>query len=49
MMNVLGKLPLLSRYRPVPARTVAKAMIGLAKDPAHGSKVLESRDVFAFA
>ena len=46
-MNVLGKLPVLSKYRPISVRTVAAAMIALAKDPAPGAKVLESHELFA--
>jgi uncharacterized protein YbjT (DUF2867 family) len=49
VMNVLGKLPVLSKYRPISVRTVAAAMIALAKDPAPGAKILESHELFAFA
>ena len=48
VMNVLGKLPVLSKYRPISVRTVAAAMIALAKDPAPGAKVLESHELFAY-
>jgi uncharacterized protein YbjT (DUF2867 family) len=49
VMNVLGKLPVLSKYRPFSVRAVAAAMIALAKDAAPGAKVLESHELFAFA
>ncbi|MFO0738874.1 MAG: NAD(P)H-binding protein [Labilithrix sp.] len=48
VMGLLGKLPVLSKYRPISVRTVAAAMIALAKDPAPGPRILESPELFAF-
>lgn len=48
VMNVLGKLPGLSKHRPIHVRIVAAAMVALAKDPAPGAKILESGELFAF-
>lgn len=47
LMRGLGKLPSVARYRPIPVRTVAAAMIALAKDPEAGDKTLESHELFA--
>lgn len=44
--NVLGVLPVLSKYRPIGVRTVAAKMIALAKDPTPGARILESHELF---
>jgi uncharacterized protein YbjT (DUF2867 family) len=49
LMRGLGKLPGLSKYRSIPVRTVAQAMIALADDPKPGVAVVESNDLFELA
>ncbi|MBX3232226.1 MAG: NAD(P)H-binding protein [Labilithrix sp.] len=49
IMHGLGKLPGIARYRPVSVRTVAGAMIALAKDETPGVKVVENHELFALA
>jgi uncharacterized protein YbjT (DUF2867 family) len=49
LMHHLGKLPGLSKYRSIPVRTVAQAMIALADDPAPGVAVVESNGLFELA
>lgn len=46
-MRGLGKLPGISKYRAIPVRTVARAMIALARDPKPGVVTVESHDLFA--
>ena len=46
-MRGLGKLPGISKYRAIHVRTVARAMIALAKDPTPGVSAVDSTDLFA--
>ena len=45
-MRGLGKLPGISKYRAIPVRTVASAMIKLVNDPAPGIQIVDSKDLF---
>lgn len=45
-MNILGKLPGLSKYRPIHARTVAHGMIQSLNDRSGGSHIIESEQIF---
>lgn len=46
MMTALGKIPLIRKFRPIPASTVARAMIHASQDTEPGVKVFELEDVF---
>lgn len=46
MMQLLGKIPGIRKYRPIPASVVARAMINGALDPARGAQVHELEGVF---
>jgi uncharacterized protein YbjT (DUF2867 family) len=46
-MKGLGMLPGISKYRSIPVRTVAKALIALTNDPAAGTKIVDSNELFA--
>lgn len=48
-MQVLGKLPLIRKYRPVPATTVATAMIKAAAMEEPGFRKFELEEVFTLA
>jgi len=45
-MNILGKIPGVSKYRPIHARTVAKGMINSLNDHSGGLYVFESEEIF---
>lgn len=47
VMRGLGKLPGISKYRPIPVRTVARALVELVSDPRPGVTITESNDLFA--
>lgn len=46
MMNALGKIPLIRKFRPIPASVVARAMIHASLDAEAGVKVFELEEVF---
>lgn len=48
-MRGLGKIPGISKYRSIPVRTVAKALIALTNDPAPGVKIVDSNELFPLA
>lgn len=45
-MRIAGKIPGLKKYRPIPARQVAKAMINSLQDDADGCYIFEPNEVF---
>jgi uncharacterized protein YbjT (DUF2867 family) len=47
LMRGLGVIPGISKYRSIPVRTVAAAMIALVRDPTPGLKVVDSNELFA--
>lgn len=49
LMRGLGKLPGISRYRPIHVRTVARALIASVLDPTPGLVVTESNELFTLA
>jgi len=46
MMTALGKIPLIRKFRPIPASVVARAMIQAAVDSEAGVKAYELEEVF---
>lgn len=46
VMRIVGKIPGLKKYRPIPAEKVAKAMINSLQDDAEGCYILEPNEVF---
>lgn len=46
VMRIVGKIPGLKKYRPIPAEKVAKAMINSLQDNADGCYILEPNEVF---
>lgn len=45
--KVLGKLPGIAKSRPIPVRTVARALVALCRTEDPGVRIVESSDLFA--